>query len=363
MSYKNNINNRAYKYKCLKCGNTDQLTESVLLRGCGCNVCGKSPKKVLKGVNDIATTCKWMLPYFIDINDAYLYTSNSTVRLDFKCPECGQIKNIKINNLFCRGFCCPKCGDGKSYPEKLMFSVLEQLEIKFNMQLAKNTFDWCSSYKYDFYIPSLNCIIETNGAQHYEEGGKNSIYKHKLIKIQENDKTKHDLAVKNGIKEENYIVIDCRESKLEFIKNNIINTILSKIFNLSIINWKKCEEYACNSLVKTACDIFNQGIINTSYIAQIMKLERSTIYHYLQIGTEIGWCCYDKSIISKLQSLKSASRARKILCLDNNLIFNSCAELECQSLEIFGTFLRRQSISRICKGVRTNYKGFHFEYK
>lgn len=306
MSYKSNLNRKAYKYKCLKCGNTDQIVESALLRGCGCNVCGKIPKKILRGVNDISTTCKWMLPYFINIADAHLYTNNSTARIDFKCPECGFIKNIKINNLFCRGFCCPKCGDGKSYPEKIMFSVLEQLCVDFKME---KIFDWSQSRKYDFYIPILNTIIEINGEQHYKESSKYSKFKLTLVEEQENDRLKQELALKNGI--ENYIVIDCRKSDLEFIKSNVLNSELSKIFDLSKIDWLKCEIYACNSLIKVACNIFNQGIINTTHIAKIMKLERSTVYNYLQKGTKIGWCCYDKTTISKLQSLKSKNRLKK----------------------------------------------------
>jgi len=235
-----------------------------------------------------------------------------------------------------------------------MYSILEQLNIDFKME---KVFDWSQTRKYDFYLKDFNYIIETHGGQHYAECSRGKL---SLKETQTNDKLKNQLADDNKI--DKYIIIDCRNSNLEFIKNNVLNSEMAKLFDLSAIDWLKCEEYACSSLVKVACDIFNQGIINTSYISQMMKLERSTIYHYLQIGNELGWCCYDKSIISRLQSKKSINRAQEVLCINNNMIFKSCKELQDTSLETFGVYLGKRSISRVCKGTRKQYKGFKFEF-
>ncbi|MEM5599205.1 hypothetical protein AAHB53_28045 [Niallia circulans] len=62
----------------------------------------------------------------------------------------------------------PKCSDGFSIPEKFMFNLLDYLQVDFDYQ---KVFDWSLGKRYDFYIPMLNCIIETHGAQHYQYSG------------------------------------------------------------------------------------------------------------------------------------------------------------------------------------------------
>ena len=85
----------------------------------------------------------------------------------------------------------PNCGDKVSYDEKFLSSILSQLKVDFATQLSKSTFNWCDKYRYDFYIPSLNMIIETHGIQHYEE---NKNWTMSLEEEQENDKIKKELA-------------------------------------------------------------------------------------------------------------------------------------------------------------------------
>jgi len=51
----------------------------------------------------------------------------------------------------------------------------------------------------------------------------------------ENDRIKKELDINNGIKEENYIVIDCRCSDVDFINNNKLNSL----FDLSKIDWNE----------------------------------------------------------------------------------------------------------------------------
>ena len=58
-----------YKYHCNNCGNEDWIKECYLddtKYFTGCNVCCKTAEKVLKGVNDVATTAPWMVPYFVN---------------------------------------------------------------------------------------------------------------------------------------------------------------------------------------------------------------------------------------------------------------------------------------------------------
>ncbi|MBN3352022.1 hypothetical protein CF087_21130 [Clostridium botulinum] len=334
----NGIKIKSYKYKCLNCGNIDIITESNILLNNGCNVCCKPPKKILKGVNDIATTHPYLIKYFANKEDIFNHTYASNKKVLMICPDCGYKKKMQISNLYNQGFNCNKCGDGVSYPEKILFNILNQISIKFNCQ---NMFEWNANRIYDFYIPSLNCIIETHGEQHYRYTGRGR----SLELEQENDKLKEQLAKENGI--EHYIVINCRKSELEFIKQNILNSKLNELFDLSNIDWNQCEEFACSSLVKKACDLWNEGTENILKISNILKLDRHTIRRYLIKGNKLNWCDYNDNIAeeNRLKNCRK-KRIKKVKCITLNKIYDSLIEAE-KELGVSYT-----SISACCNNKR-----------
>ena len=184
----------------------------------------------------IATTNPEFIKYFVDAKDPYIYSHGSMAKVLMKCPDCGFQKKCIINDVTRQGFSCNKCGDGISYPEKFMFSLLEQLNIIFQTQLSNAIFKWCNIYKYDFYIPSLNCIIETHGLQHYEEQLQTIKNVRSLQDEQINDIFKEQLAKANGINDDHYIVIDCRYSTMEWIREQILSSKLAELLDLSKID-------------------------------------------------------------------------------------------------------------------------------
>lgn len=240
--------------------------------------------------NTISITHPHLLHFLVNKEDAYKYSMGSDKKIPMKCPACSFEKNLRFPSLRKNGFCCNKCGDGIPYPEKFLFNVFEQLlNNNFQTQLSKTTFKWCDKYKFDFYIPKINGIVETHGIQHYEEvkgWGK-------LKDTQNNDIQKELLAKENGIK--NYIIIDCRYSNLEWIKNSILQSELSILLNFKEedIDWLKCHEFACNSLVKTVCDMWNNGTKSYFIIAKILRIGENTSSRYLKRGFILGWCDYN----------------------------------------------------------------------
>lgn len=325
-------NKKGYKYKCLMCGNENIISEGNLINNKqGCNVC--SNQKVKIGYNDMWTTNPELAKLLADPDDGYKYVQNSITKVDWKCPICGNIiKNKKISNINNYKLSCPKCGDKLPYPEKFVYSIMQQLNIDFTYQLTKTTFKWCKDYRYDFYFKLNNedYVIEVQGIQHYEEsfskyGGRN------LKEEQENDRLKKELALNNSIKEENYIVIDCRESTLKWIKEHISNSNLNNIFDLSQIDWLQCHEYACSSLVKKACKLWSNGIHSTIKIGEILKLNCNTICRYLKQGSKLGWCNYNpkevkKNIYKNLSNKYGGQNKQKVICLNNGKVFNSIIE-------------------------------------
>lgn len=72
-------------------------------------------------INDCFALRPDLLKYFVKQNDALGLPVNSKKRVDLKCPKCGTLKNDSISNLANFGFSCGACGDGISYPEKMMY--------------------------------------------------------------------------------------------------------------------------------------------------------------------------------------------------------------------------------------------------
>ncbi|HEY5587363.1 MAG TPA: hypothetical protein VIK86_00245 [Candidatus Paceibacterota bacterium] len=356
-----------YKYKCNICEYEDWATEDSI-RGLrtGCACCNS--KTVVEGINDIPTTAPWMVKFFQNPNDAKQYTKSSNKKIFPICPDCGRIKKTLtiIGNIYKRHSINCSCSDKISYPEKLMFNILEQLDIDFITQLSKTTFKWCEDYKYDFYIPLSKTIIGTHGEQHYEKNRRKGA--RSLEEEQKNDKIKKELAINNGINEENYIPINCRKSEIEWIKNNILHEKKLQLYNLNTIDWNKAEEFALSNLVRKACEMKRDNpTISTIEIGEIMKLHQTTIIRYLKKGSKIwGWCVYNprkEQLKSSNKNGKASGKPTEIFKDEKSLgKFKSVIELSRQSEEKFGVKLKWGSISAVCRGERNKLEGFTFKY-
>jgi len=313
------LNRKGYWFKCLD--HPEHLSE---LKSISSLTNNKQNNIDCHQCNALAITHPYLIVYLVNKDDIYKYSKGMHKKVFTKCPNCGYEKEKSICDLVNRGFYCPKCSDGVPYPEKFMYNFLEQLLNKeFEVQLSKTTFKWCKNYKYDNYIKSINCIIETHGIQHYKE---TTGFWGKLSEIQNNDIDKEELAKNNGIK--NYIIIDCSESELESIKNNIMQSKLPDLLNFKEddIDWKKCHEYACCSLVKVVCDLWNEGI-EKQKINNILKLSKSSVLKYLNQGFKIGWCNYNGKEISKNNLINmSKNNCKQVICLTTGEIFNSIVD-------------------------------------
>lgn len=320
---------KKYKYICLTCGNVDEVRETNLNKKNGCNVC--AGKKILIGINDIKTINPVIAKMMNNQEDAKKYTLKSNRRIDWKCNNCGNIiKNKCINDVVVYGLSCSKCGDGVSYPEKIMYNVLHQLEIHFKKEYSPN---WAYKKRYDFYISSKSMIIEMQGMQHYEQGFNKSIKGSKsLQEIQKLDKYKKEIALENSIK--NYVIIDSRYSNINYIRKMIYNSELNKIFDLSKIDWDECEKFALNSLVKETCNLWNGGIKSIKEISKIMNLSQQTVRKYLKKGTKIKLCNFIPS-----------EPKRKIININYQYVFNSLTEA-CKNFKIKNT----GNVSNCCQG-------------
>ena len=312
-----------------------------------------------------------MVKYFQGgYDEAKLYTKSCGKKIKPICPSCKNIREkfMTVNDLYMKKSIGCKCGDNISYPEKFMYNILKQLNIKFETQLSKTKFEWCKNKLYDFYLSEYNCIIETHGRQHYERA--KGFYK-TLEEEQENDRCKERLAKENGIG--NYIVIDCRHSDLEWIKNNVLNSKLNELFDLSKVDWSKCEEFAINfNIVKEVCEYWNhkEDWETIKDLAKIFNCDPATIDSYLRKGENQGWI-KDYQKIRNLSNLKKSANAVRKRCakrveiFKNNISlgkFEAIADIVRQSEDLFGVKMSSGKISQVCLGKKPQYKGFTFKY-
>lgn len=271
-------------------------------RRCSCPYC--SGKLVLCGFNDVATKRPDLVKYFVNPQDATMFTCGSAQEVNLKCCHdgCTVHKKMKIATLTHQGFSCPIHSDGISYPEKLMRGVLSQLNFKYKSQVK---FDWSkhiwtplenkyADKVYDFVDVTRKIIIEVHGEQHYGEGFQ-SVGGRTLAQEQSNDGIKYEIAIQNGYK---MIVVDCRQSSLEFIKNNILQSDLSIIYDLSNIDWNSAHKDALKSFVVQAADMWNQGF-GLIPICDMLNISKNTARRYLLQATEIGMCCYTQEESNK----------------------------------------------------------------
>lgn len=344
--------NSQTKIKC-RCKTDNYIWDALpqnLLRGEKCPICQN--KKVLKGINDIATTNPEMIPYFKNIDDAYRYTAKSGKKVDFKCPKCGAIKNMSIYNMYTNGFVCPKCSDGISYPNKFSRYFLSQLPIK-NIKYEYSPI-WARPYYYDNYFEynGKKYILEMDGGFHYRDVSFSQDKISYLKDTKSRDEKKNLLA-----KEHNIILIRINSmiSDKEYLKKQIYNSILSDIFDLSIIDWDLCDKGAQSSLVNLVCDDYKDNInYNTTILSKKYGLNITTIQRYLRIGNQLGLCSYTP-IPHKRDHII-------VKDINNNVIHTYYGIYECSRTlsEIYEVNFSSTSIIRHCEN-KTPYKNFFFE--
>ena len=292
---------RGFICKCVRDGYIRGIEQYKLNKGIhGCAVCDN--KLVVKGINDIATTRPDLVMYIYDKSIAHRITRASDKKIELECPICHTRKIGKVKDIAKSGFSCPKCSDGRTIPNKLMYLILEKNKIEFECEVK---FDWCRFpvYKkknmtygiYDFVIENKKIIIEMDGGL----GHGKKLHSRSAKTIEETlyrDKMKDKLACEHGYK---VIRIDCdytEDNKLDYLRNSIFRSEISSYIDVEKIDIKALFDEANNtSLVKEASILWNQQM-SLGEISYKIKYGKATVRKYLKIGTAVGLCEYDDSI-------------------------------------------------------------------
>lgn len=351
--------NKSIWVKCQNANHPDYLIKgSDFYRGNRCSLC--SGNKVVADINSVAAIYPEYISYFANQDDAFKYTIGSGQKVDFICPDCGNRYSRQIRYAIEYNFSCPYCGDGKSYPEKYVAEFLMQIKKIRNISFTpEKTFSWSidkidkrRKKVYDFCLDTQNVIlIEVHGRQHFQYGfdcfgGRTSDEEH------QNDVLKHDLAINNGILDDHYVVLDCRESRSNWVKKAIMDSNLPIILHLeeSDIDWDRCQVAATSNLVKRVCDLWNSGVKNLKEISRQVGVSHSSVCNYVKKGDELGLIDYTSSMI------------KPVVCVDNGYVFWCSSVCEKLSETLFGFHISKKNITTTASGNQQSTHGLHFKY-
>lgn len=184
------------KYICPKHGEQVAILDN-LLKGCGCNSCGREVVAEKLSLNDNVVK-----EYIEQFNDNILlnceeYKNELISNLKIQCGNCG---NVYITSLASYRntykHCCPQCTIKSSDGEEIIRQWLIEHNIEFEPE--KRFKDCKDKYTlpFDFYLPKFNMCIEFDGKQHYDP----CYGMERLKNVQYHDSIKNNYCANNGIK-------------------------------------------------------------------------------------------------------------------------------------------------------------------
>jgi hypothetical protein len=299
---------KKYLCKCLKCNYIHNKIEGNLRKGYSCPICN-GRNVVHSEINSIKVTHPEIYSLITD-DDGDKYSYGSDHKVHWRCPFCNNINFTAIKNLTSdKPTRCQFCGDGLSYPEKILYNTLLFVSDTFERQ---KIFGWSNGKKYDAF--DKNLFIEIHGGQHYVKsfekcGGRT------LEEEVENDKYKYELVINNHKNLVDYIVIKAYPETFDNIKQSILNSRLTRYYDFSKVDWNYVRKQAESSLIVEVGKMYNlNGNINN--ISNFFQLDKSTIYRYLHRANELGVCNF-------IPDYKNVSCSHKVRCKNTGDIFKS----------------------------------------
>lgn len=178
------INRQLYWWCQCDCGKIIRVCGNSLKQGktktCGC-VPSKKP-------NDLTNQ------RFGKLTALELFYKNNKVYWHCQC-DCGKFTDVSAAHL--SGGKIQSCGC-------ITYSIgeknIENLLIENSIQYVKEyKFKDLGEYRYDFYLPTLNRLIEFDGKQHFQECGGSWDENDNLEQRQARDKIKNNYAISNNI--------------------------------------------------------------------------------------------------------------------------------------------------------------------
>lgn len=126
------------------------------LSGCGCPDCHKKNK--IKSIDQFIMDARKAHGGKYDYSKV-IYTGNKN-KITIICPKHGDFKQTPLSHIHGTG--CPRCRE--SFGDVKVSMLLDRIKLTYIREMVfPNT-----KFRYDFYLPDLNLLIEYHGEQHYQ---------------------------------------------------------------------------------------------------------------------------------------------------------------------------------------------------
>lgn len=187
--YRENVKKYSVQIKCLTCNSIFDKDWESFLNNQTCPHCSQSNHNLNSAGFQLRLPKEYTL-----ISE---YKNNETkVLIRHNCGFIWKIRPHTFLNKIKDGYIgCPHCNHKKSQGELKICQFLTEKKINFYNEYI---FNWSSNpkYRYDFYLPDYNLVIEYMGAQHYKEV---NFFHDTLEERQLHDKIKKNEALQNGL--------------------------------------------------------------------------------------------------------------------------------------------------------------------
>lgn len=188
------------EYLCPKHGIHKTKVYALLLEH-GCKECqyennSKNNKHTIKDIIKLGEELN------IKILNPEDYVDYYTLNLRCVCSKCGEVYVTSYQSLKSgRCILCPRCSKSESHGETKIRLYLKNKSIEFKQQKRFNDCRTTVPLPFDFYIPSMNTIIEYDGEGHfYKVDFRGHDGEYTFNKTRENDKIKNDYCKAHNIK-------------------------------------------------------------------------------------------------------------------------------------------------------------------
>lgn len=326
-----------------------EITPRAIIRGTLCPLCRKEVlnKKHSLSTEEFKRRIK-KIDSNLDFTGEYI---NRNENIIIHCNGCNTDFETKGAYVL-QWSGCPICGNKIKFPNRLIRFFVKEL----NPDYYKPEYSpkWINRYFYDMYIEdfSLNqpIIIEMDGEFHEKV---HSYDVRTLEEVKEIDRYKEEQAKLHNIK---VIRINCIRKSHKEILDNLYNSELSELFDLTVLNLDKILKQAEENLLKKACSLYENGEKDLKNIAKVLNLSMNTIRNYLTNGASYGWCDYDHK--------KGVKKSIEVYNLKGKKLKSYDSIIECcnSSIEDFGVKFAVDKIICVAKGRKFQYKGYKFKY-
>lgn len=179
------------KIKHIKCGNIFEMRPGCFLSGHRCPKCYGTVKKTTK---EFGQEVEKLSKGEYELKSEY---KNNHTKVKIKHNICNYEYMVTPKD-YLRGNRCPLCKQSKG--ERMVKYILESLGVEYEIEKCYEELKVRGKYlPFDFYIPSLNLLIEYDGIQHKEPvkyfGGTK-----KLDSQRRRDNMKNKYAEENNLK-------------------------------------------------------------------------------------------------------------------------------------------------------------------